>query len=72
MPHIDRTMARALVEAGYMPMSRYIECFAAEDQERVERRRARATSFARRCVPRWRLRSGHKRNVTRTKTRGVA
>jgi hypothetical protein len=27
MPQLDRTTARALVEAGYMPLSRYIEMF---------------------------------------------
>ena len=27
MAHLDRTTARALVEAGYMPLSHYIEMF---------------------------------------------
>lgn len=27
MPQLDRTTARALVEAGYMPLSHYIEMF---------------------------------------------
>jgi hypothetical protein len=27
MAHLDRTSARALVEAGYMPLSHYIEMF---------------------------------------------
>ena len=27
MPHLDRTTARALVEAGYMPLSDYIGIF---------------------------------------------
>ena len=27
MPHLDRTTARALVEAGYMPLSDYIGMF---------------------------------------------
>ena len=27
MPHLDRTTARALVDAGYMPLSHYIEMF---------------------------------------------
>ena len=31
---IDRTTARALVEAGYMPLSHYIEMFGAELQLR--------------------------------------
>ena len=31
MPHIDRKMARALVESGYMPLSRYIEIFGADE-----------------------------------------
>ncbi len=27
MPDLDRTTARALVEAGYMPLTRYLEMF---------------------------------------------
>lgn len=30
MPQIDRSSARALVDAGYMPLSHYIELFGPE------------------------------------------
>jgi hypothetical protein len=30
MPQIDRASARALVDAGYMPLSHYIEMFGPE------------------------------------------
>ncbi len=30
MPNMDRVMARALAEAGYMPLSEYIEQFGEE------------------------------------------
>lgn len=30
MPQLDRTSARALVDAGYMPLSHYIELFKDE------------------------------------------
>ena len=30
MPQMDRAVARALTEAGYMPLSEYIEMFADE------------------------------------------
>jgi hypothetical protein len=30
MPQLDRTSARALVDAGYMPLSHYIEMFGPE------------------------------------------
>jgi hypothetical protein len=30
MPQVDRTSARALVDAGYMPLSHYIEMFGPE------------------------------------------
>jgi len=30
MPQLDRTTARALVDAGYMPLSHYIEMFEPE------------------------------------------
>jgi hypothetical protein len=30
MPQLDRTSARALVDAGYMPLSHYIEMFESE------------------------------------------
>jgi hypothetical protein len=32
MAELDRVMARALVEAGYMPLGRYIELFGKELQ----------------------------------------
>jgi hypothetical protein len=32
MPAFDRTTARALVEAGYMPLSHYVEMFGPELQ----------------------------------------
>ena len=35
MADLDRTTAKALVEAGYMPLSAYIEMFGAEHSTEV-------------------------------------
>jgi hypothetical protein len=58
MPHLDRTTARALVEAGYMPLSHYIEIFeprmrlqelaspsTAPDEEEQKLERLMSTTF---------------------------
>jgi hypothetical protein len=36
MVNLDRVTARALVEAGYMPLARYIELFGSTSTPRVD------------------------------------
>lgn len=52
MPHIDRNMARALVDAGYMPLSRYIEIYGADDGADGKQQKQYPSSRGQRKTPR--------------------